>query len=215
MNDVRTKFWDALKSLNEELKTDRAVARRFEEDPIRLLREKNVDIEVPMESGMVKFSNLLENLSNNERKATLASLIEISTIPDFERPAVMTPIANANVGANANANANANVNANANANVNGMTAEESLIDMSTIVTLPSDYDASAFAKKMNEMKMNEPRQKALLKRALSDPDSLISARTAGDAEIRTAKYAFRGVVFEVEGLLRNNQLLILKAEIVV
>jgi len=157
----------------------------------------------------------LENLSNNERKATLASLIEISTIPDFERPAVMTPIANANVGANANANANANVNANANANVNGMTAEESLIDMSTIVTLPSDYDASAFAKKMNEMKMNEPRQKALLKRALSDPDSLISARTAGDAEIRTAKYAFRGVVFEVEGLLRNNQLLILKAEIVV
>jgi hypothetical protein len=223
-NEMNPRFWTDLNTLRESLQQDPVLKQEFEREPLEVLKRRGLDVEVTLPQGnsQVKgsLSKLFENLTKDEQKVTIESLIELSRTPDLGRVAAVTPVANANAGANANvvanvnAGANANAAANANVNTNGMAARDLLSEVAGQLRLPMNFQSSVFASKLQELQLNEARQVALVKRALTNPDSLVKSSQTPGGEQRVVRYSFRGLVFEIEALVRGQEFIVQNVSIV-
>jgi hypothetical protein len=66
---------------------------------------------------------------------------------------------------------------------------------------------------MRDLKLNEERQKALLKRVLTNPDSIVSTQMRGSVRRIVARYTYRGVYFEAQAELRQRAIHVLRVTI--
>lgn len=217
-DETNLQFWRGLSGLREKLQVDEDLRRQFEQDPVGVLHGQGLDLRVvtDTERGVPDtLAALLEGMSDIERKAVFDSLIAVSAVSQLDRVAVANANANANSDVNANvaANINAHANANTNSNSNGMETRDIIsIDVLSVV-LPGDFAQSELANRLDALQLNAARQSALLKRVVTDPDSLVESQRVDEGELRIAQYAYRGTVFQVEGLVRGRELVVLRADV--
>ena len=81
------------------------------------------------------------------------------------------------------------------------------------VQLPESFSGSDFARKMNDLQIIPARQQALLKRALTDDDSVYERTQTDLGEYRKARYSFRGLVFDVAGIVSPKALTVLEVNL--
>lgn len=225
-------YWRSLVKLGEDLKADANFAQTFRADPASVLRDRGLDVDVPSStdpSGATALSDLLDRMTPEERAATADAVTLVSNMDleaEAHRVAIVVPLANVNVVANhnvaANTSAAANAVATANAlavqNTTGTAATESHVSsfVSTIVpvSLPEEFGSSEAAEAFGRLDLNESRQKALLKRAVTDDDSIIARRVTPGGEYRKARYAFRGTLFEVDAIVTEGDITVLNARVI-
>jgi hypothetical protein len=218
MNVTSLQFWRKFQDLGEKLRSDPALLEALREDPLRVISEAGLDMRIesddPAESGKTLLE-LVAQMEEPQRQATLQSLIPPQIRASDDEEAVIFGLANANVflnvniymnaNININANVNANANANANANTNGIYDAHSA-DNTTVLELSPGYRDSAFAHVMRSLHLSESRQKALLKRALLDAEDHQDTEIGGQQKRRVARYTYKQLDFEVEGLLAGPQI---------
>lgn len=209
-------FWRNLSRLREELAGDDALQAALLDRPTEVLRERNLDIEVTVVEGndvSQRLSELLAEMDDPTRDATIDSLLKLSDRPGVEQMVVAPVNANANINVNVNANANANVNANVNVNTNG--AQLQSLDASILpsrIVVPDGFAETAVGHRLSELHLNPVRQRALLKRALADNSSVISRDFTENTERRVSRYDFRGMQIEVEAVVENDIYTVTRAE---
>lgn len=222
-------FWKNLRGLVEEVSRDEQARELFLQQPGRLIQERHLDIEVPVEmvedAEKVRLSEVLDNFNANEREAVLDAFASVSSMrlgPDLGRNAIAVPIANVNVAANHNvaantssaANAVAAANALATANTTGAAVAPHDLARPGVLS-PVRVEANALDANLvgffDRMRLNEGRQRALMKRALLDSDSIVDADQSG---VRRARFMFRGTPFEVEGVVGPDEVTVTRANLI-
>ncbi|MCE5315076.1 hypothetical protein LLG38_08750 [bacterium] len=224
-NNMNMEFWKRLKSLRTALLSDPALEARFRDNPVSVLKESGLDIPMQLKAGdsPVSLVTLVEKMRPEEQKATIDAVFD-TVLPKDVHPQAPVPIvvANANGVANANADANAdagaNANANTNTNANGEVTGDGFAGMDqrfiTTITLPDDFDTTEIAERFRAIQLNSDRQKALLKKAFSDPSSLVSSQEIdGTEKVCVVEYEFRGVKFRAEAILRGQEIKVMKCRI--
>ena len=217
-------FWRGIRNLSNELQQN--PEQFVDSDPIEVMKERGLDMLVPVGGKKIQSIEFLEGLNDMERSAALDGLVAVSrsgTGADINttspQPAALPLVlvnvlanANAITNANANANANANVNANANATVNtntgaiGLGAISSASTASLSIELEDNYASELIEEQFNELQLSEARRKALLKRALTDSDSIVERKEVENGLSLISNYSYKGIDFEVEALLRDDRL---------
>lgn len=234
MTDHNLATLASIRDFAAALDADEELARRFVQDPCGTLDERGLNITFPERAGYRSMGELLTEIDESARLATLESIVSFTSKMEprqaAESPDVLVFVfavananagANANVGANANAAANANAGANANAAVNtntnasGMTHLVNAVSPTHRVSLFDGYDDSAVARTLDDLRLARPRQAALLKRAVLDGDPHGDSHPAADgAELRTSMYHFRGHELRVRAVVTADEVKILDASIV-
>lgn len=204
--EIRSGALAAISEFTKDLDLDADLAARFAADPVGVLRERDIDIALPEHSGFQSLSRLLSNLPAEGRVAALRS---ISMFIDNSGPraAQDSPDQIVVVVANAVAIANANANANAQANSNTFGTDMQTKQAYTPrVSVFNGYHESEVAQRLSAMRLTQPRQVALLKRAALDGEQL-SAVDGSDK--RRSSYTFQGHTFEVESRITADEVEIL------
>jgi len=207
-NETNLTFWEGLANLREKLKDDPVLLARFQKDPLVTLEESRIvlDMSISTREGQTinTLAEMFAQMTDMERRATVDSLIELSTMPEARVVAGPNPLASAN----------ANALANSNPNTNALAARELGTDPATTLVVPQDFERSELAHKLQQLRLNEFRQRALLKRVVTDPESLLEAKQVGHMQFRASRYIYRGIHFRVESVIRENEISILRADVV-
>jgi hypothetical protein len=173
------------------------------------------------------------DLPNNLARPLLPiAIANANVVANVNAAANHEALANSAAASNLIAAANANTAANANANTSGddgpgddgpgdggdggdgggggeFAAVRRPLSLAS-VQLPESFGGSDFARKMNELEIIPARQQALLKRALTDDDSVYERTQTDLGEYRKARYSFRGHVFDVVGVVTPKALTVLE-----
>lgn len=220
MSERSLGFWRQLREFADALNRDPALMARFSAAPSAVLAERGLESSlVTGGSGeTMTIAEMMEGMSAAEREATIKTLDALGASEDAEETqfalafVFANAVANANAAANANAGANANTAANANANTNGgeVPIDEGVV---SALVLPPDYPGSPLHLSLSEKQLSDVRQRALLTRALTDPSSIVESAAVAGGERRVARYAFRGVAFEVEGIAEGSTIRVTRSSI--
>jgi hypothetical protein len=222
--EIRSGALAAISEFSKDLDRDAELAARFAADPVGVLGERDIDIAFPEGSGYQSLSDVLGNLDVESRVAALRSIgvfIDNSgpratqDAPDLIVLVITNAnaVVNANAGANSNAGVNSEVNANATANSNVNTDG---VGMQTHtfahrVSVFDGYHESEVAERLAGMRLTQPRQLALLKRAALDGEQLSIAE---GAELRRSSYTFHGHTFEVDSRVTPDEVEIVDVRLV-
>ena len=181
-------FWRGIQNLGKEIQQDLAKFPNY--NPIDIIKQRQLDLLVPMGDKQIQLTEVLESLNEIERNAVYDGIVaatstgksnflatQIDSNGASPSPLVPTPVviinlvANANAIINANANATINANANANANINANTnvrgfgstleASDNSLVSTFSVDLKENYASEMIEKELNDLQLSEPRRKAL------------------------------------------------------
>lgn len=218
-------FWRQLDSLRRRLAEDDDLRRRFEADPTDVLRERDLDLTFTAEetgSEPTTFVTLFEDLEDSSRHAVADALLRLSAIPERNRVQVVFPIVNVVVVANAlalanaaaAANAAANANVKANVNVRGIAGGDLPRPRALAVQIESEAQTEDFDARMDELKVSAERRQTLLRRTLTEPEYVVRREPDEEGRERVvARRAYRGVVFETEGIRDADKLRIISVRV--
>src|SRR6056297_437478 len=201
MSEDSLKNWQKVAEMLDEMRSERAAMNKFNENPKDFLASNDLDIEFA--TGQ-RLSDLIGNLDEAERFATVDSIASLSKAPDIGRVAAVTPIANANAVANANTN------------TNGFAAADTLTTYPADLRLPVGFAETDVSRVFrDDMRLNEFRQQALIKRAIMDDDALVKSRMLEDGgEFRVSQKSFRGVLLETQAVVTGNKINVLDVRLV-